>query len=204
MLRQERELRGLTLQQAAEELNLDRWILEAIEVDRFLALGAPVYARGHLRKYAALLGLSQEMVVDRYDSLTGTPSAPVVTSTTTAHMQRRSRRERTGQPSCVALVVDVAGGARRWRRRVVADTARFDQCVVQWFRSGQHTGRDNACDRFSNDNGAEQSRQRVGAAGGCVGRTAVDDGPGCAIVCECREPGKLAAAVRGPGVCRGR
>jgi cytoskeleton protein RodZ len=99
LLRQERELRGLTLQQAAEALNLDGWILEAIEADHFLALGAPVYARGHLRKYAALLGLSQQLIVDRYDSLTETPSAPVVTTTTTAHISRRSRRERSGSRS---------------------------------------------------------------------------------------------------------
>ena len=88
----ERELRGLSVNQAAEELNLDRWIVEAIEADRFLALGAPVYARGHLRKYAALLGVSPELIVDRYDALSGTPEAPVVTTTTTAHLPRRSRK----------------------------------------------------------------------------------------------------------------
>ncbi len=119
MLRQERELRGLTLQQAAEELNLDRWILEAIEVDQFLVLGAPVYARGHLRKYAALLGVSQQLVVDRYDSLNETPSVPVVTSTTTVHMPRRSRRERsrgtrTRRRLLIVLVVLGAGAASWW------------------------------------------------------------------------------------------
>jgi cytoskeleton protein RodZ len=99
MLKQERERRGLSLQEAAEQLNLDRWIVEAIEVDHFLALGAPVYARGHLRKYAALLELSQDLVVDCYDALTGTPTAPVVTSTTTARMPRRARRrERARAP----------------------------------------------------------------------------------------------------------
>lgn len=113
MLRQERERRGLTLQQAAEDLNLDRWIVEAIEVDHFLALGAPVYARGHLRKYAALLGLSQDLIVDRYDSLAGTPSAPVVTSTTSAHMPRRTRRQRSfWKPlSAALLAATIALGA---------------------------------------------------------------------------------------------
>lgn len=89
MLRKEREQRGLTLQQAAEDLNLDPWIIEAIEVDRFLALGAPVYARGHLRRYAALLGLSPDLVVSRYDSLSGTPAAPVVTTTASAQLPTR-------------------------------------------------------------------------------------------------------------------
>ncbi len=119
MLKQERERRKLTLQEAAEQLNLDRWILEAIEVDHFLALGAPVYARGHLRKYAALLELSQDLIVDRYDALSGTPSAPVVTSTTTAHMPRRSRRERSWKPWLrrllwLVVVVAVLGVGGWW------------------------------------------------------------------------------------------
>lgn len=92
VLKRERELRGLSVNQAAEELNLDRWIVEAIEADRFLALGAPVYARGHLRKYAVLLGVSPETIVDRYDALSGTPEAPVVKTTTTAHLPRRSKK----------------------------------------------------------------------------------------------------------------
>lgn len=108
MLRRERERRGLSVQQAAEDLNLDRWILEAIEVDHFLALGAPVYARGHLRKYAALLGLSQDLIVDRYDSLSGTPTPPVVTTTTTAVMPQRRKR---GFIWPLLLIMVVAGVA---------------------------------------------------------------------------------------------
>ena len=46
LLQQERIRRGLSVQQAAETLHLDTWIIEAIEVNHFLALGAPVYARG--------------------------------------------------------------------------------------------------------------------------------------------------------------
>ncbi len=55
LLRRERERRMLSLQRAAEDLHLDTVTVEAIESDRFQALGAPVYAKGHLRKYATLL-----------------------------------------------------------------------------------------------------------------------------------------------------
>jgi cytoskeleton protein RodZ len=55
-LRGAREKRGLTVLQAAEKLHLDARVLEALEADDFAALGAPVYARGHLRHYAELLG----------------------------------------------------------------------------------------------------------------------------------------------------
>jgi cytoskeleton protein RodZ len=73
LLRQEREQRGLTVQQVSEELHLDAWLVEALEQNRFLALGAPVYAKGHLRKYAVLLGLSPELVLARYQEIAEPP-----------------------------------------------------------------------------------------------------------------------------------
>jgi cytoskeleton protein RodZ len=76
LLRAQRERRALSVQQAAEDLHLDTWAIEAIEANKFLALGAPVYAKGHLRKYAALLGLSPEVVIARYEALNDTPAEP--------------------------------------------------------------------------------------------------------------------------------
>jgi cytoskeleton protein RodZ len=73
-LSQVRSQQGLTPQQAAEGLNLDVWVVEAIESNRFSALGPPVYARGHLRKYATLLGLSADDVLARYEQLNDTPT----------------------------------------------------------------------------------------------------------------------------------
>ena len=58
MLRRARESRGLTPQQAAEQLNLDVSVVEALERDDLAALGAPVFAKGHLRRYGAMLGLT--------------------------------------------------------------------------------------------------------------------------------------------------
>jgi hypothetical protein len=48
-LRHEREERGLTVQQVAEELKLDAAVIIALEQNDFPSLGAPVFARGHLR-----------------------------------------------------------------------------------------------------------------------------------------------------------
>ena len=85
MLEHERTRRGLSVQQAAEGLHLDAWIVEAIEANRFLALGAPVYAKGYLRKYAVMLGLAPEVIVARYDALTDTlpepTPVPIITTT---------------------------------------------------------------------------------------------------------------------------
>jgi cytoskeleton protein RodZ len=66
-LRREREARGMTEQQAAEALNLDAAAVTSIELNDFSALGAPVFVRGHLRRYAALLELAEEEVLGAYD-----------------------------------------------------------------------------------------------------------------------------------------
>jgi cytoskeleton protein RodZ len=85
LLQQERMRRGLSVQQSAEGLHLDIWIVEAIEANQFLALGAPVYAKGYLRKYASMLGLAPDVIVARYEALSDTPvvptPVPVITTT---------------------------------------------------------------------------------------------------------------------------
>ncbi len=61
----------------AEELHLDARVVAAIESNRFEELGPSVYARGHLRQYAALLGLSPQLIIERYETLTGHREVPV-------------------------------------------------------------------------------------------------------------------------------
>jgi cytoskeleton protein RodZ len=73
-LRAARERRGLTVLQAAEKLHVDARILEALEAENFGPLGADVYARGHLRRYAELLGESSSQLQDLYAS--AAPAAP--------------------------------------------------------------------------------------------------------------------------------
>jgi cytoskeleton protein RodZ len=67
-LRAARERRGLTTLQAAEKLHVDARVLEALEAENFGALGADVYARGHLRRYAELVGESPAQLQDLYAS----------------------------------------------------------------------------------------------------------------------------------------
>jgi cytoskeleton protein RodZ len=66
-LRRERETRGLTEQQAAEALNLDPGVITVLEANDFAALGAPVFVKGHLRRYAGLLGLAEDEIVGAYE-----------------------------------------------------------------------------------------------------------------------------------------
>lgn len=66
-LRREREARGMSEQQAAESLNLDSNVVLQLEANDFAALGAPVFVKGHLRRYSTLLGLAEDEVVGAYE-----------------------------------------------------------------------------------------------------------------------------------------
>ncbi len=72
-LRLERERQAISTQRIAADMHLSVAAIEAIEGDRFVLLGAPVFAKGHLRKYASLLNLSADRVVELYDRLEGAP-----------------------------------------------------------------------------------------------------------------------------------
>jgi len=65
-LRAARERRALTVLQAAEKLHVDARVLEALEAENFEPLGADVYVRGHLRRYADLIGESPAQLQDLY------------------------------------------------------------------------------------------------------------------------------------------
>jgi cytoskeleton protein RodZ len=67
-LKAERERRGLSAQKAADEMRLDRWVIDALEADDYPRIGPTVYAKGHLKKYAALLGLPATEIMAGYES----------------------------------------------------------------------------------------------------------------------------------------
>jgi cytoskeleton protein RodZ len=71
-----REARGLTEQQAAEELNLDVSVVLALESGDLASLGAPVFARGHLKRYGAMLGLPEDALLASYERARTQPQQP--------------------------------------------------------------------------------------------------------------------------------
>src|SRR6204780_289087 len=79
-LRAAGEKKGLTILQAAEKMQVGARILESLEAEDFAALGAPVYARGHLRHYAELVGESPTELQQMYaDSTQAAPAQPDLT-----------------------------------------------------------------------------------------------------------------------------
>lgn len=66
VLKAERTARGITLDAAAEALNIRSMYIEAIENNQFEAIPGEVYRIGFLRSYANLLGVSADKLVERY------------------------------------------------------------------------------------------------------------------------------------------
>ncbi len=66
-LREAREAQGRTQQDAAQSLRVRSDYVEALESEQFDVFGADTYARGHLRNYAAWLGLDPAELLHLYD-----------------------------------------------------------------------------------------------------------------------------------------
>jgi cytoskeleton protein RodZ len=91
-LRRQRESEGLTEQQAAERLNLDATVVAALECNDYAALGAPVFARGHLRRYGALLGIPEGEMLGAFDRSTAHLAQPTLVPKSRAETMPASRR----------------------------------------------------------------------------------------------------------------
>jgi cytoskeleton protein RodZ len=75
-LRAGRERAGLSVAAAAEKLHLDPKVIESLEADRFAELGASVYVRGHLRRYADFVGEPGAEMVSQYTARDVRPPPP--------------------------------------------------------------------------------------------------------------------------------
>jgi cytoskeleton protein RodZ len=89
-----RERQGLTVLQAAESLRVDTAVIDALEAGQFMALGAPVFARGYLRQYAEFLGESLDDVTGRYNTLSESSASPDITAVPHLSTQGGARRAR--------------------------------------------------------------------------------------------------------------
>jgi len=66
-LKREREIRGISLKEIADDTKISKRFLEAIERNDHKTLPAPVFTRGFVRQYARYLGLNTEEMVNRYN-----------------------------------------------------------------------------------------------------------------------------------------
>ena len=125
-LRAGRERAGLSIAAAAEKLHLDVKVIEALEADRFNELGASVYVRGHLRRYADFVGEPGAELVSSYTARESRPPPPDLTQV--PHPERRTDPRRLVTPlvglACAAVLMLaiwwVLSGSRSGSSNVVA------------------------------------------------------------------------------------
>ena len=65
-LKRQREARGIELREISDHTKISIRYLEALEVDRFEVLPAPVFTKGFLRQYGRYIGLDPDQVVNTY------------------------------------------------------------------------------------------------------------------------------------------
>jgi cytoskeleton protein RodZ len=86
-LRAERERRGLSAQKAADNLHLDGWVIDALEGDDYARIGPSVYGKGHLKRYAQMLGLPVSDILAAYDGRSAVPAAAAGAQASTLRMR---------------------------------------------------------------------------------------------------------------------
>ena len=109
LLAEARRERQISVVEVAKELHLDEPKVRALERNEFESLGAPVFAKGHLRKYAQIVGVDEDDVLTDYYQMTRQDSLPPVVVA-----RRRMRQEVAPGPWIAAIVVIIVVAAAYW------------------------------------------------------------------------------------------
>ena len=106
LARARREQR-ISVLEVAKELHLDEPKVRALERNDFEMLGAPVFAKGHLRKYAQLVGVDEADVFADYYSMTRAAALPPLVVG-----RKKARQEFSPGPwiALLAVLIVAAGG----------------------------------------------------------------------------------------------
>ena len=108
-LRAAREEQQVSILEIAKELHLDEHKVRALEDNKFDSLGAPVFAKGHLRKYAQLVGLDERELLGDYHDLTRSAGMPPVVG-----KPKRVGSELSPGPWIVVVLVLIAAAFAYW------------------------------------------------------------------------------------------
>ena len=109
-LAEARREQQISVSEVAKELHLDELKVRALERNEFEVLGAPVFAKGHLRKYSQLVGVNEDDVFADYYAMTRADGMPPIVS-----RRKKIRQEMSPGPwLAVAAVLLVAAAAYWW------------------------------------------------------------------------------------------
>jgi cytoskeleton protein RodZ len=108
-LAEARREQQISVVEIAKELHLDELKVRALERNEFDILGAPVFAKGHLKKYAQLVGVDPDDVLTDYYQLTRSlETTPVIS------VRTRPRQELTPGPWIAVIVVIIIAVTAYW------------------------------------------------------------------------------------------
>jgi len=108
-LAEARRARQISVLEVAKELHIDEAKVRALEQNDFEILGAPVFAKGHLKKYSQLVGINHDDVLTDYYRLTRSQEMPPVV------MHRpRPPKEISPGPWIAAIVVALIVALAYW------------------------------------------------------------------------------------------
>jgi len=181
-LAQARERLGLSQEQVADKLKLDTHTVVALEAGDYRVIGAAVFVRGFLRRYAQLVGDSPAEIEALYARQPGSSLAPDLARIAVHSDRRRQPRKAIG-------LWPFAAAVRGGRLVVVESPPRSGRWRIE------HRGR------------RSSGHSRTGRADGTA--AACRSGGQCARV-ACRHYGarhngfRCAIACRADGRCRGR
>ena len=110
-----RERLGLSLDQVADHLKLDPHMVVALEKDDHRAIGAPVFVRGFLRRYAALVGEPPAEIEALYTRQPDAEARPDLSKTGMQRIEPAAFRPSLGVlPALIAALVLAIAGAAWW------------------------------------------------------------------------------------------
>jgi cytoskeleton protein RodZ len=110
-----RERLGLSLDQVADHLKLDRHMVVALEEGDYRAIGAPVFVRGFLRRYAALVGESPAEIEALYARRPEAEARPDLSKTGMHRIEPAAFRPSLGVlPALIAALALAIAGAAWW------------------------------------------------------------------------------------------
>lgn len=95
-----RRAKQISVLEIAKELHVEEAKIRALENNDFDALGAPVFAKGHLRKYSQLVGVNQDDVLADYYRLARSREVPPVVVS-----RQKPRRELSPGPWIAVVTV---------------------------------------------------------------------------------------------------
>jgi cytoskeleton protein RodZ len=109
LLAEARREQQISVLDIAKELHLDEAKVRGLEQNEFDLLGAPVFAKGHLRKYAELVGIDPNDVLEDYYKMTRREALPPVVVA-----RRRMRQEVSPGPWIAVIIVIIVAAAAYW------------------------------------------------------------------------------------------